>query len=260
MSISTVHKIVFYGDEGVGVNSLVKTALGQEVDFADTPKSKGIEFYVNPVMINGNEVKAQIWASDTTFTGTAVFRIASGVLLCYDVTNKQSFNNIKGYLIKANEIVAKNTVRYIVATKSDLADKSAVDVAEARKFATENGCKYIETSAKNRTNTQDLIQNITQEIFDTQPVQVDRTNVENPSLHNFGASRKKIRGRMGFFALGGLVSLAASAVFFAIGAGAIRCRLGIHGYWLGALATITSIGCFTLLYRSKKVLNSLEAL
>jgi Ras-related protein Rab-1A len=62
----------------------------------------GIDFKINTIQLNGKNVKVQIW--DTagqerfrTITQT-YYRGAQGVILAYDSTSQESFDNVKNWI------------------------------------------------------------------------------------------------------------------------------------------------------------------
>jgi len=91
-------KIIIIGDYRVGKTSLLCKYTGREYR---TPSSTiSVDFRVKTLQRNERRIKLQIWdiAGQERFR-TAVagyYRGALGVILVYDVTNRQSFQNI-GY-------------------------------------------------------------------------------------------------------------------------------------------------------------------
>jgi len=91
-------KVIIIGDYKVGKTSLLCRYTGREPPSDDCTTT--LDFRAKTVKRKGKRVKLQIWdiAGQERFR-TAVasyYRGALGVLLVYDVTNRQSFQNI-GY-------------------------------------------------------------------------------------------------------------------------------------------------------------------
>lgn len=83
------------------------------------------------------------------------YRGAHGIIVVYDITDRESFDNVKQWL---NEIAKHGTEGVkvlLVGNKCDLADKRDVSYDEARSFADEHGMPFIETSAKDNTAVTD---------------------------------------------------------------------------------------------------------
>ena len=87
------------------------------------------------------------------------YREAHGIALFFDLTNKNSFDNISSRFMLDLKNLAKPTAKIIlVGTKCDLKDMRTVSKEEAIQFAIENKLPYIETSAKLNINVQESIE------------------------------------------------------------------------------------------------------
>ena len=91
-------KIIIIGDYRVGKTSLLCRYTGSALPNAD--KSINVDVRVKTLHKGDKRVKLQIWdiAGQERFrtAGASYYRGALGVLLVYDVTNRESFQNI-GY-------------------------------------------------------------------------------------------------------------------------------------------------------------------
>ena len=77
------------------------------------------------------------------------YRDADGAILVFDVTDKQSFENLKMTWIKdVEEKAPENIVIAIVGNKSDRVDSEAVTFKEAHEFALQNRAILQFVSAK----------------------------------------------------------------------------------------------------------------
>ena len=63
---------------------------------------------------------------------------ATGALLVYDITSRDSFNALIDWLTDARTLASPNIVIILVGNKKDLEDRE-VTFLEASKFAQENG-------------------------------------------------------------------------------------------------------------------------
>uniref|UniRef100_A0A1L8DV28 Putative rab subfamily protein of small gtpase n=1 Tax=Nyssomyia neivai TaxID=330878 RepID=A0A1L8DV28_9DIPT len=134
-------KLLIIGDSGVGKSSLL-------IRFSDNTFSGsyittiGVDFKIRSVVINGQRVKLQIW--DTagqerfrTITST-YYRGTHGVIIVYDVTNGDSFANVKRWLqeIEQNcDVVNK----VLVGNKNDFPERKLVETEDAQRFARQMG-------------------------------------------------------------------------------------------------------------------------
>ncbi|XP_023654185.1 ras-related protein Rab-35-like [Paramormyrops kingsleyae] len=151
-------KLLIIGDSNVGKSSLL-------LRFADNSFSGsyittiGVDFKIRTVDINGEKVKIQIW--DTagqerfrTITST-YYRNTHGVIIVYDVTNQESFVNVKRWL---NEISQNcdNVCTILVGNKNDNPSKKEVHFQEAQHFGDSVGVRIFETSAKENVNVEEM--------------------------------------------------------------------------------------------------------
>eukprot|EP01084_Bolivina_argentea_P266218 451474_1 len=95
--------------------------------------------------------------------GAAFYRGANGCVLCYDITNKQSFDNLLSWLdeikIQSNN---PNLPIILVGNKLDLASTNRqVSTQQGQEFADKYGLLFIETSAKTNTNIDETFNNLT---------------------------------------------------------------------------------------------------
>jgi len=83
--------------------------------------------------------------------------------LGYDITNKESFDNLKNYWLPyiKNEINENNTKLYLIENKVDLEEKRQVYREEAEKFAIENNLTFFEASAYYYINVKEFLSDFT---------------------------------------------------------------------------------------------------
>ena len=160
-------KLMMIGDQAVG-----KTAL--LVRYADDNFSEvllptiGIDFKIKTIEMQGKRVKLQIWdtAGQERFRTitSSYYRGAHGIIVVYDVTDAESFNNVKQWLNEIDRYANENVNKLLVGNKSDLTAKRAVDYETAKAFADEIGIPFLETSAKNATNVEQAFMTMAGEI------------------------------------------------------------------------------------------------
>uniref|UniRef100_A0A671P9N3 Ras-related protein Rab-35-like n=1 Tax=Sinocyclocheilus anshuiensis TaxID=1608454 RepID=A0A671P9N3_9TELE len=120
----------------------------------------GVDFKIRTVEIDGERVKLQIW--DTagqerfrTITST-YYRNTHGVIIVYDVTNPESFVNVKRWL---NEI-SQNCDNLHCDMKRDVLNddpsKKLMDTQDALRFGESVGVRLFETSAKENINVEEV--------------------------------------------------------------------------------------------------------
>jgi len=85
---------------------------------------------------------------------SSYYRGAHGIIIVYDITDRESFDNVKQWLNEIDRYACENVNKLLVGNKSDLESKRQVDFDEAKAFADERGIPFLETSAKNATNVE----------------------------------------------------------------------------------------------------------
>ena len=86
------------------------------------------------------------------------YRGAIGCILTYDVTRRQSFENIVRWYDDATNFGGKDMKFTLVANKIDLADQRVVQTDEGHDFATERNMEFVEVSAKQAVNINEMFE------------------------------------------------------------------------------------------------------
>ncbi|OQV22269.1 Ras-related protein Rab-35 [Hypsibius exemplaris] len=160
-------KLLIIGDSGVGKSSLLLrfsdgTFTGSYIT------TIGVDFKIRTIVVNGERVKLQIW--DTagqerfrTITST-YYRGTHGVIVVYDVTNGESFANIKRWLEEI-EHNCEDVSRVLVGNKDDDPERKVVLTSDAKRIAEASGIPFFETSAKENRNVEEMFVAITSAVL-----------------------------------------------------------------------------------------------
>jgi small GTP-binding protein len=150
-------KLLLIGDSGVGKSCLL-------LRFADDTYTEsyistiGVDFKIRTIDLDGKTIKLQIWdtAGQERFRTitSSYYRGAHGIIVVYDTTDLESFNNVKQWLHEIDRYASDNVNKLLVGNKSDLTTKRAVSFDQAKEFADTLGIEFVETSAKNSTNVE----------------------------------------------------------------------------------------------------------
>uniref|UniRef100_A0A671R2E0 Vascular endothelial zinc finger 1-like n=1 Tax=Sinocyclocheilus anshuiensis TaxID=1608454 RepID=A0A671R2E0_9TELE len=160
-------KLLLIGDSGVGKSCLL-------LRFADDTYTEsyistiGVDFKIRTIEMEGKTVKLQIWdtAGQERFRTitSSYYRGAHGIIIVYDVTEQESFNNVKQWLEEIDRYACENVSKLLVGNKSDLASKKVVDFTTAKEFAESLKIPFLETSAKNANNVEKAFLTMASEI------------------------------------------------------------------------------------------------
>jgi len=176
-------KLLLIGDSGVGKSCLL-------LRFADDTYTEsyistiGVDFKIRTIELEGKTIKLQIWdtAGQERFRTitSSYYRGAHGIIVVFDVTDQESFNNVKQWLHEIDRYACQNVKKLLVGNKCDLASKRAVATEHAQEFADSLGIQYLETSAKNATNVEKAFTTMAGQIrkwMQTQPTPAAQTKV-----------------------------------------------------------------------------------
>eukprot|EP00997_Jenningsia_sp_PLL12_P006571 NODE_3126_length_812_cov_498.284404_g2603_i0.p1 GENE.NODE_3126_length_812_cov_498.284404_g2603_i0~~NODE_3126_length_812_cov_498.284404_g2603_i0.p1 ORF type:complete len:204 (-),score=50.94 NODE_3126_length_812_cov_498.284404_g2603_i0:139-750(-) len=160
-------KLLLIGDSGVGKSCLL-------LRFADDTYTEsyistiGVDFKIRTIELDGKIIKLQIWdtAGQERFRTitSSYYRGAHGIIVVYDVTDMESFNNVKTWLSEIDKYATDNVNKLLVGNKCDLVVKKVVDFNTAKDFADQLGIPFLETSAKNATNVEQAFMTMSAEI------------------------------------------------------------------------------------------------
>lgn len=129
----------------------------------------GLDFILDKYQRDGEQVNVKIWdtAGQERFrTITANFyRQAHGIIVCFDMTNRESFENVQNWMNSIYKNTQPHVYKVLVGNKMDLEGR-VVPRSDAEKIALEHNIEYFETSAKEGTNIQELFQHVETKVYD----------------------------------------------------------------------------------------------
>ncbi|MCO5553727.1 hypothetical protein L7F22_007253 [Adiantum nelumboides] len=124
---------------------------------------------------------------------SSYYRGAHGIIIVYDVTDQESFNNVKQWLNEIDRFASENVNKLLVGNKSDLTAKKVVDTQTAKAFADEIGIPFLETSAKNASNVEDAFMTMAAEIKNRMASQ-PALNTNKPNVVHMNAETIHTKG------------------------------------------------------------------
>ena len=146
-------QIYLFGNSGVGKTSLLHRFT--EGTFADAfIPTIGVNIKSKTITLDNKIIKLQIW--DTSFRARfrtiypSHYRGTHGVILVYDVTDTQSFDDVRHWLLGINS--SNQLPKLLVGNKGDLVDRKVVNYSTSKEFADSLNVPFLETSAKDAIN------------------------------------------------------------------------------------------------------------
>lgn len=169
MSHSYVVKLILLGDPGTGKTSL----LHQFIDSTFLEKHEstiGVDFQAKTVFSsNGNILRLHLWdtAGQEHFRSivSAYYRCIAAALLVFDVTNRESFENLDHWLTELREKNSslKELPIIILGNKTDEEDRN-VSFEEAYNYAQKHNVRYSDISVKKNIGVNEAILRIVDDI------------------------------------------------------------------------------------------------
>ena len=168
--VDIVYKFLLLGESTVGKTSIIIRYI--ENTFNDSNTSTcGVDVKHKYVSCDNNKIRLDIWdtAGQERFRGLAknYFRGAHGFILVYDITNKESFIKLKGWIKDAKEKINKEDSYKImvVGNKKDCENERAVEYNTLKQFGEYNKVIFSEVSAKTGEGIDKLFNDFVHELL-----------------------------------------------------------------------------------------------
>ena len=160
-------KLVLLGKSDVGKSSLVlRFGKGKFYEFQDA--TIGAAFLTQNVCLGYTTVKFEIWdtAGQERFHSLApmYYRNAQAAVVVYDITNADTFERAKKGVGEFQRQALPDTVLALAGNKSDFETRRTVEYDKASAYAEENGLLFMETSAKNGNNVNEIFSAIARKL------------------------------------------------------------------------------------------------
>lgn len=151
-------KIITVGDSGVGKTNLLARYAKRAFNEHSNP-TIGIDFVPKTMTVRDLSIKVQFWdtAGQEKYRSmtTIFYKNTDGVVLVYDITRPETFNNLTTWLGDIREYLGEDLTAIIIGNKTDLNEERAVTTEEAMEFAKNEGLFFMECSAL--TNAEDSV-------------------------------------------------------------------------------------------------------
>ncbi|KAH3742500.1 Ran GTPase [Pelomyxa schiedti] len=156
-----LYKIVILGDSGVGKSNIV-TRFYRNQFCLETRTTIGVDIVNKDVNFHGTKITLQLWdtAGQERFRAVSpgYYRGADAALLVYDITKHESFESITRWLKELRFLLFYH-IHSPYLEKSHLRE---VTVAEGQALAKSNSLSFMETSAMNAVNIEEVFDHILQ--------------------------------------------------------------------------------------------------
>lgn len=144
----------------------------------------GVDFKVKFIEMEGQRVKLTMWdtAGQERFRTltSSYYRGAQGVILVYDVSNRESFENLSKTWLKELQTYANMDKLILMVVGNKIDKEREVSVEEGRALAQDLSALFMEASAKTRVGVMAAFEELVHKIMHTPRVKKE-TVVETPA-------------------------------------------------------------------------------
>ena len=184
-------KVILVGEAGVGKTCLIKQYLYKTFDSEEIPTIAGVESY-KELHLDNEILKLTIWDTCGQERFRSINKIfinkSNIVILVYDITKRESFEELQNYWYKNVVSNLGNDIIYAVAAnKTDLFADEKVHANDGFKYAQSIGAVFKETSS----TTHDSIE----ELFEELAIKFLKKNSKNYKKQNFEINYDKKNGK-----------------------------------------------------------------
>ena len=159
-------KTLVIGDSRVGKTSLLLKYVDKSFP-EEHISTIGVEYKEKLLSKDGFNIRLQIWdtAGEERFRSItkSIYKNTHGVLFVYDITQKETFTNVKHW-IKDTENIDKEIKGIIVGNKIDLPDR-VISKTDLDEIGEKYNMPVIEASAKEGTNVNECFNLLINELF-----------------------------------------------------------------------------------------------
>ncbi|KAJ7302365.1 ras-domain-containing protein [Mycena albidolilacea] len=164
-------KLLLIGNSSVGKSSLLlRFSDEQWLPEDESSATIGVDFRVHKMDVKGKKVKLSIWdtAGQERFRTitSSYYRGAQGIILVYDVSNRESFDALPRWYSELETYVNDKVVKILVGNKVDKEFSRQVPTSEAEAFATRMNSLFVETSAKTSVGVKEAFTEVVERIMD----------------------------------------------------------------------------------------------
>jgi len=153
----TALKILMIGPSGAGKSALLIRYCDDQFDSESSTATIGVDFKRKKLSVHGKAY--QLYLLDTAgqerfrTLSNSYYRGAHGVILVYDISNRQSFQAMERWFEEAESNAIPGAIMYLVGSKLDkAASRRAVEYTEGEQMAARHGVGFCEVSSKTREN------------------------------------------------------------------------------------------------------------
>ena len=174
-----VYKILLLGDSEVG-KSCFLMRYADNVFVENYITTIGLDYKLKYVQLDSGEmIKVQLWdtAGQDRYRTIAknYYKGSHGILLLYDITKRNSFENIREWIKDIKEEVYEKAIIFLIGNKIDKNSERKITTEQGVKLAEEYNLPFFEASAKTGENVDEIFKSLYKKISEVYiDIQKDR--------------------------------------------------------------------------------------
>ena len=162
-------KLLTLGDTSVGKSSFIIKFIDNRFSI-NYIATLGFDFKQKKITINDETIRLKIFdtAGQERFKSISlnIIKKANGVLLLYDIGNRDSFESVSNWIKSIKEIGQEKVCIILIGNKCDLSEeKRKVSKEEGIDKANEYNIPFFETSCKEGININEAFMKLSEEIL-----------------------------------------------------------------------------------------------
>uniref|UniRef100_A0A8D0U308 Ras-related protein Rab-12 n=1 Tax=Sus scrofa TaxID=9823 RepID=A0A8D0U308_PIG len=147
----------------------------------------GVDFKIKTVELRGKKIRLQIWdtAGQERFNSitSAYYRSAKGIILVYDITKKETFDDLPKWMKMIDKYASEDAELLLVGNKLDCETDREISRQQGEKFAQQiTGMRFCEASAKDNFNVDEIFLKLVDDILKKMPLDLLRNELSNSIL------------------------------------------------------------------------------
>lgn len=153
----------------------------------------GIDFKNKIIKSRQDDIRLQIWDTAGQDRYKAVtnqfYKGVHGIIIAYDITNTESFKNVRDWLSQIEQNASPNIVKVLVGNKCDLERERRVSTENGKKLADEFNMEFFETSAAKDIMITEVFETMTQALMES--VKTNKASTRGEKEEDFNSSENE---------------------------------------------------------------------
>ena len=187
-----IFKIVLIGDTSVGKSCLL-TRFADDQFTDNYVTTIGVDFRFKTMIVMDKIIKVQVWdtAGEERYRSitNAYYRGAEGILIVFDLTNKESFKNIENWINEVTVFTGQDVLIICLGNKSDLKKEISKDSIED--FKKRTNLEIFNVSAKTGEGVEDAFRHLIELLIKKNTDKKEKDDVVNLNDNNNITSTEK---------------------------------------------------------------------